>query len=124
MAATFPGGVYSPRAKANKAGVIYDSGKSTIGYAEDITKLDEEVVAMETQLTRVKRWETPAGVINGVNKVFTLVETPSPADSLILILNSATQTPGGEDFTLSTNEITFENAPVIDSVLRAPIYYY
>ncbi len=48
--ATFPGGVYSPRTKENKPGIEYDAVKTTIGYAEDITKLDDEVVALETEL--------------------------------------------------------------------------
>ncbi len=50
MAANYPGSVYSPRTKENKAGVVYDSAKKTIGYAEDVVKLDEEVVAIETEL--------------------------------------------------------------------------
>ena len=48
--ADFPSSVYSPRTKSNKAGVIYNADKPTIGYAEDITKLDAEVVAIETEL--------------------------------------------------------------------------
>jgi len=48
--ADYPDGVYSPRTKENKPGVEYDAGKSTIGYAEDVTKLDDEVVAIETEL--------------------------------------------------------------------------
>lgn len=46
----YPGAVYSPRTKENKAGVVYDASKKTIGYVEDITKLDDEVVAVETEL--------------------------------------------------------------------------
>ena len=48
--ATYPSGVYSPRTKENKSGVVYDATKTTIGYAEDVTKLDDEVVAIETEL--------------------------------------------------------------------------
>lgn len=48
--ATYPSGVYSPRTKENKAGVVYDADKATIGYAEDVVKLDNEVVAVETEL--------------------------------------------------------------------------
>lgn len=48
--ADFPGGIYSPRTKQNKAGIVYDAAKTTIGYAEDITKLDAEVVAIENFL--------------------------------------------------------------------------
>jgi len=45
--AVFPGAVYSPRTKENKPGVTYDAAKTKICYAEDITKLDSEVVAIE-----------------------------------------------------------------------------
>jgi len=48
--ATFPSGIYSPRTKENKPGISYDADKTTVGYAEDVTKLDEEVVAIETEL--------------------------------------------------------------------------
>lgn len=48
--ADFPGGVYSPRTKENQPGVEYDAAKTKIGYAEDISKLDAEVVAIETEL--------------------------------------------------------------------------
>ncbi len=50
MAANYPGSIYSPRTKENKAGVVYDAGKTTLIFAEDIVKLDEEVVAIETAL--------------------------------------------------------------------------
>ena len=49
--ADFPGGVYSPRTKENKPGIVYTPAKKTIGYAEDVTKLDAEVVALETFLS-------------------------------------------------------------------------
>lgn len=48
--ASYPGEVYGPRAKENKSGVVYDADKKTIGYVEDVTKLDDEVVAIETEL--------------------------------------------------------------------------
>jgi hypothetical protein len=63
--------------------------------------------------------ETPSGTIDGSNKEFTLANTPSPAASVILLLNGAYQTPAGEDYTLVTATITFENAPVSGSILRA-----
>lgn len=59
--ADFPSGVYSPRTKANKSGVAYDAEKTTIGYAEDITKLDAEVVAIENELG-----ENPKGNFDNV----------------------------------------------------------
>lgn len=48
--ASYPDGVYSPRAKENKPGVVYDSAKKTVAFVEDVTKLDDEVVAIETEL--------------------------------------------------------------------------
>ena len=48
--ADFPDAVYSPRTKENKADVIYEPLKKTNSFAEDITKLDDEVIAIETEL--------------------------------------------------------------------------
>jgi len=48
--ANYPEAVYSPRTKENKAGVVYTPAKTTVGYVEDVTKLDDEVVAIETAL--------------------------------------------------------------------------
>lgn len=48
--ADYPTSTYDPRTKANRSGVVYDADKATVGYAEDITKLDAEVVAIETDL--------------------------------------------------------------------------
>jgi len=61
MAASYPSGVYSPRTKENKSGVVYDASKKTVGYAEDVVKLDEEVVAVETELGTL-----PKGVFTDV----------------------------------------------------------
>lgn len=48
--ADFPSGIYSPRTKENKPGVVYDAAKKRICFVEDITKLDAEVVAIENFL--------------------------------------------------------------------------
>ena len=48
--ADYPTSVYAPRTKANRAGVVYTPTKTTVGYAEDISYLDAEVVAIETDL--------------------------------------------------------------------------
>jgi hypothetical protein len=50
MPASYPTSVYSPRTKQNKVGVVYHPEIATTFYAEDITLLDAEVVALETQL--------------------------------------------------------------------------
>jgi len=46
--ANYPNTIYSPRTKANRSGVVYDSTKETVLFAEDIQYLDAEVVALET----------------------------------------------------------------------------
>lgn len=56
--------------------------------------------------------ETPNGVINGVNAVFTLVRAPNPANSLMLWLNGVYQVQG-VDYTLSGGTITFTTPPSI-----------
>jgi len=48
--ASFPTGVYDPRTKENKPGKVYDADRPYMLFAEDITKLDDEVVALETEL--------------------------------------------------------------------------
>lgn len=69
--------------------------------------------------------ETPSGSINGDpdtgsgNTTFTLANAPSPAASLILVLNGQVLTAGGEDYTLSGSTITMTVAPLTGGVLRA-----
>ena len=46
----YPGSVYSPRTKENRSGVSYDSTKKSVIFAEDISKDDAEIVAIETEL--------------------------------------------------------------------------
>jgi len=56
MAAEYPEAVYNPRTKENKADVVYTPAKTTTGYVEDITKLDAEVVAIQTALGTEDKW--------------------------------------------------------------------
>lgn len=63
---TYPDAIYSPRAKANKTGVVYDAAKTKVIFAEDVVKDDDEIVAVETELgtnakgafASVKAWLT------------------------------------------------------------------
>jgi len=48
--ATYPSAVYEPRTKNNKEGVVYDAEEDTTLFAEDVTKDDDEIVAIETEL--------------------------------------------------------------------------
>jgi len=52
--ADYPTGVYTPRTRENKSGVVYDANKKTVIYVEDINKTDDEVVAIETDLVSKK----------------------------------------------------------------------
>jgi len=56
-------------------------------------------------------WITPAGTLNGINKVFTLPQAPNPAASLRLYRGWQVLKPGGVDFTLSGATITYTIAP-------------
>ncbi len=64
--------------------------------------------------------ETPVGLINGSNLVFTLAATPSPANSLELFRNGIRLSPS-IDYTLSSNTITFVSGaqPQSGDILRA-----
>ena len=46
----YPNSIYGPRAKANKVGVIYNPAQLTFIFSEDVVFLDDEVVALETEL--------------------------------------------------------------------------
>ena len=49
----YPEAVYSPRTKANKDGVVYAPEISTRIFAEDVQKLDDEVVGIEKGLCNI-----------------------------------------------------------------------
>lgn len=52
----------------------------------------------------------PTGVVDGSNNVFTLPDTPV-AGSLFLFWNGQFQRPGGSDYTLTGDTITFQFNP-------------
>ena len=63
--------------------------------------------------------ETPSGTINGVNVTFTLANTPT-SGTLKLYLNGLRLKSGaGNDYTLSTNIISFTTAPISGDVIIA-----
>lgn len=55
--------------------------------------------------------ETPAGLLNGTNAVFTLADVPSPASSLELYRNGL-RLKQGLDYTLEGNVITFASGAI------------
>lgn len=48
--ATYPSAIYSPRTKANASGVVYDADDADRIFAEDVSKDDAEIVAIQTEL--------------------------------------------------------------------------
>jgi len=72
----YPSAIYSPRTKENRAGVVYDAGKTTIGYAEDIVYLDGEVVAIETELGATPK-NTSASVAERLKGIRSLSDSNS-----------------------------------------------
>jgi hypothetical protein len=71
-------------------------------------------------LPRFSDAETPSGVINGSNRVFTLQNGPNPASSLVVTRNGLTL-QSGADYTLSGNTVTFNtgSAPNTGDLVRA-----
>lgn len=110
---TFAGGI-----AANLLNITSTSASST--FANGINLNTGCFSIGGTCLSTTATWvsETPSGTINGSNTSFSLAQTPN-TDSLLLYLNGAFQTPGGVDYTLSGTTITFVNAPLTGSILRA-----
>ena len=63
--------------------------------------------------------EIPAGAIDGVNRAFTLANTPNPAASLVLVQARQVLQGGGLDYTLSGASLTLISAPAIGDELQA-----
>lgn len=62
--------------------------------------------------------ETPSGSVNGSNTAFTLANTPTPGTEHVY-LNGLLQEPGaGNDYTISTNTITYLTAPISGDKIR------
>jgi hypothetical protein len=52
--ADYPDSIYEPRVRENKSGVEYEPERKTILFVEDISYLDDEVVALEIDLENRK----------------------------------------------------------------------
>lgn len=86
---------------------------------DSINKLEGTIKTISAYL--FSNSETPAGTINGTNKVFTVANAPDPVLSLKVFLNGTYRAAGGADYTLDNITITFLKAPLSNSVLR--VYY-
>lgn len=61
--------------------------------------------------------ETPSGTINGSTTAFTLANTPISGTEMVY-QNGLLQDAGGNDYSISTNTITFTTAPVSGDKIR------
>jgi hypothetical protein len=66
--------------------------------------------------------ETPAGAVDGVNKIFTWANAPSPPSSLMVFLNGVKQSLGG-DYTQAGAATTMNTAPPVGSVITGSYRY-
>lgn len=83
---------------------------SAIIAAPDVTDLRQIVSYAATIDLHEHEYETPTGVIDGVNPTFTLSFIPNPSDSLVLfsVPGGARLNPGGgNDYTLAGKTITY-----------------
>lgn len=97
--------------------IRHSTGQQAI--VDSINKLKDATNNTASYLFRDN--ETPSGIVDGANKVFTLADNPNPNLSLRVYLNGVYQSPIGEDYVLSGITITFINAPLTGSIIRA--YY-
>jgi hypothetical protein len=66
--------------------------------------------------------ETPSGTINGSTTSFTLANTPISGTEMVY-QNGLLQDAGGQDYSISTNTITFVTAPVTGDKLRVTYWH-
>ena len=127
-AVTASPGDYSPQ-NGGTGQTSWVKGNLLVGQAVNVTAVlppganTQSLVYDSTALNGIRYLKygdavTPTGVVDGVNKVFTLPDSPSPALSLQLFLNS-----GGAGnyilqnglYVLAGNTITYTTAPIVAS---------
>jgi len=102
------GMLLNPGADYSLSGSVITLAPSEIPQAADVLDASYRFGANGSGIQFVDN-ETPGGVVNGSNTVFTLANTPNPASSLRLYRNGLAMKPG-VDYNLSTNTITFLSA--------------
>ena len=98
-----------PAYAINRMALINNLGRivGVSGLASDCVRVDGSTGACGSgSATGFVDMEVPAGVMNGVNSVFTLGQAPSPAASLHLFRNGILQ-KAASDYTLTGNGVTF-----------------
>jgi len=97
--AEFPLQIYEPRAKANDPSVVYDPDESTQLFAEDVTKLDAEVVAIEQVIG-----QNPAGPYNTITeRIEAVEESPGFSNPKITVGTVEPINPQVNELWLDTN---------------------
>ncbi len=77
-----------------------------------------------SKINRMSWMETPAGVVDGINMMFTLQYSPAPKESLMFYVNGVLQSEGvTKDYLLAGNSIMAVTAPSADSQLLASYSY-
>ncbi|MBD3904488.1 hypothetical protein NAL32_07565 [Chryseobacterium sp. Ch-15] len=67
--------------------------------------------------------ETPSGVINGTNAVFSLANIPLAGKEMIYLNGQLLEPGSGNDYTISGATITMLSVPVVGDIIRATYYY-
>ena len=121
-------GDYTP-ANGGTGQTSWVKGNLLVGQAVGVTALlapgpnTQSLVYDSTALNGIRYLiygdaETPAGTVDGINKVFTLANSPNPALSLQLFLNSggaASYILQNGLYVLAGNTITYTTAPIVGS---------
>ena len=111
-----------------EGGTLHDEATTgTAGFmsSQDKTRLDtlwNNPVSSSGGFNPYVWHESPAGVRNGINTVFSLTQSPVPTSSLSLFRNGLLLKPGAsEDYTLSGKTIPFTSpsTPTGSDILRA-----
>lgn len=102
-----------------------NTDNSTVEISSDTVRVKDAGITsakLGTGARRVVR-ETPSGSVNGSNTSFTLANTPASGMEEVY-LNGILQEPGaGNDYTISTNTITYLTAPLTGDRLRVNYMY-
>jgi hypothetical protein len=62
--------------------------------------------------------ETPSGSVNGANTTFTLANTPISGTESVFLNGLLQEAGAGNDYTISTNTITYLTAPIANDKIR------
>ena len=122
---TISAGTTSQYWRGDKSWQTLDKSAVGLGNVDNTSDSNKPIstatqTALDAKLTTANYVvrETPSGTVNGTNTSFTLAHTPA-AGTESVFLNGILQEPGtGNDYTISTNSITFLFTPVVGDKIR------